>query len=206
MTNRFDEHAAEWDAKAYRAKMANMVAEAIRKELTLSKNMSVLDFGCGTGLASLAMAGEVKHLTGLDTSPGMLDVFREKAATMKLDNVSTLLLDLPQGDKLTGTYDLILSSMAFHHVEDVPSLVKVLVSALNPGGYLCIADLDPDKGLFHSDNTDVKHFGFEREEMMGYFKEAGLSKTRATTAFTLERVGTDDVVREFSIFLVTGQA
>jgi len=204
MNNRFDQDAASWDAKEYRIRLADSVAEAIRKEVRLTPDMDVMDFGCGTGLVSLPLAVEVASLTGLDSSAGMLEVFMGKAATLNLGNVQSLILNLAEGDKLTGLYDLILSSMAFHHIKDIQGLVQILCVALKPGGHLCVADLDPDYGLFHADNSDIYHFGFERDEMMDSFRAAGLIRVRAATAAMMPRIGADGVEREFSIFLVTG--
>lgn len=204
MNNRFDQDAASWDAKEYRIRLAENVAAAIRREVKLNAVMELLDFGCGTGLVSLSLAPEVACLTGVDNSSGMLEVFMDKAAGMNLENVRCLNLDLGDGDALPGAYDLILSSMTFHHVKDVPEVIRVLFNALKPGGHLCIADLDPDHGLFHSDNTDIHHFGFDREAMMEFFRSAGLSEVRVATAAIMPRVGDDGVEREFSIFLVTG--
>ncbi|MFA6127149.1 MAG: class I SAM-dependent methyltransferase [Bacteroidales bacterium] len=204
MTNRFDENASTWDSREYRVRLAESVSAAIRKEVQLSKQMEILDFGCGTGLVSLSLAGEVASLTGVDNSSGMLAVLMEKAASLNLVNVRSLNLNLGEGDILPGSYDLILSSMTFHHVKDVPSLIRTMYQSIRPGGYLCVADLDPDHGLFHSDNTDIHHFGFERETMMSYFLTVGFKEVRTVTAANLPRVGEDGVEREYSVFLVTG--
>ena len=204
VSNRFDKSAASWDAKDTRVRLAESVAEAIRREVKLSTEMDLLDFGCGTGLVSLPWAHEVASLTGADNSAGMVEVFMDKAKGTNLGNVRSLILKRNDHDAIPGAFDLILSSMAFHHVKDVQAQIRVLYDALKPGGQLCIADLDPDQGLFHADNTDVHHFGFERELMMTYFRSAGFSNVRAATVTVLRRVGKDGMEREFSVFLVTG--
>jgi 2-polyprenyl-3-methyl-5-hydroxy-6-metoxy-1,4-benzoquinol methylase len=204
MTNRFDEGAASWDSRDYRVRLAESVNGAIRKEVKLSGEMEVLDFGCGTGLVSLPLAGEVAGLTGVDNSSGMLAVFMEKAATLKLDNVRGLNLNLEGGDQLPGSYHLILSSMTFHHVQDVQALIRKLYESIRPGGYLCVADLDSDHGLFHSDNMGIHHFGFERDTMRSYFLDTGFTDIRVCTAANLPRVGEDEIERVFPVFLITG--
>ena len=198
-------NAATWDEKEYRIRMAENIAAAIRSVVTVEPDMDLLDFGCGTGLVSIPMAAEAKSLTGVDNSAGMLDVFKEKATAMGLENVSGFNLNLDKGDHLPGMYDLIISSMTLHHIKNVVQAIQSLSGALQPGGHLCIADLDSDNGLFHSDNTDVHHFGFEREVVMEYFRSAGLIDVRASTATTIKRVGEDQAEREFLVFLVTGQ-
>jgi 2-polyprenyl-3-methyl-5-hydroxy-6-metoxy-1,4-benzoquinol methylase len=205
MNNRFDKDASSWDSKDYRTRMAENVSFAITNEVELHPQMSVLDFGCGTGLVSLPFAPKVAKLTGVDTSAGMLDVFLEKAKSAGLTNVESLNLDLGAGAALSDTYDLVLSSMTFHHVKDISAVINTLVQALNPGGMLCIADLDSEFGLFHADNTGVHHYGFDRDRMMERFRTAGLTNVRAVTAANMLRVGADNVERDFSIFLITGE-
>ncbi|MFO7618032.1 MAG: class I SAM-dependent methyltransferase [Bacteroidales bacterium] len=205
MENRFDSHAHEWDHKPYRIRLAEEVAAAIRLAAPLEPQWDVLDFGCGTGLVSMDFAGEVRSLTGVDNSAGMLEVFNRKATERGLSTVVGLHLNLEGDDQLPGNYDLILSSMTFHHLEDVPGMTHKLVASLKPGGRLCIADLEPDHGHFHSDNAGVIHLGFERTTMEGFFKAAGLTEVETTTATRLTRPGQDGVEREFTVFLTTGR-
>ena len=94
--------------------------------------------------------------------------------------------------------------MTFHHVRDVPSLVKRLAGLLNPGGTLCVADLDPDNGKFHDDNTGVFHYGFTRDQMRNYFKEAGLIDVRSSDAAVVVKKYEAGEPVTFSVFLVRG--
>ena len=48
------------------------------REVKLSPDMDLLDFGCGTGLISLHLQPHVRSLWGVDTSSGMLEVFQGK--------------------------------------------------------------------------------------------------------------------------------
>jgi len=204
MENRFDKDAANWDAKSHRVRLAGDVSAAIRQEVVLHADMKVLDYGCGTGLVSLPMAGEVSSLTGIDSSSGMLEVFSQKALELGYRNVLGLLIDLENGDTLSERYDLILSSMTFHHIRDIQMVIARLFDVLNPGGAFCLADLDPDDGLFHSDPSGVHHQGFKREEMISHFRSAGFQNIRVKTAAIMRRPGTDGIEREFTIFLITG--
>jgi SAM-dependent methyltransferase len=135
----------------------------------------------------------------------MLDVFNRKATERGLSNVIGLHLDLEGDGQLPGSYDLILSSMTFHHLVDVPGMIKKLTAALKPGGRLCVADLEPDHGHFHSDNTGVIYLGFECDTMEEFFKAAGLSGVETTTATRLTRPGQDGIEREFTVFLAFGR-
>ena len=178
----FDKEAAAWDEHPARAQLASDVAAAISRQVTLSTDMDVLDFGCGTGLLTLQLTPLVKSITGVDTSRGMLNVLVAKIARQNLTNVRTLLLDLEAGDTLGDEYDLIVSNMTLHHIREVGPLLDRFYKAIAPGGYLCLCDLDLDDGLFHDDNQGIFHQGFDGPSC------GGPSWTRASrTLGTLRR-------------------
>jgi cyclopropane fatty-acyl-phospholipid synthase-like methyltransferase len=56
----FDAVAASWDQEPRRVKLARDVVEAIRRELPLTPEMEVLDYGCGSGLVTLGLQPFVK--------------------------------------------------------------------------------------------------------------------------------------------------
>ena len=53
-TEHFDQAAATWDLTERRVALAHAVVEAITARVRLFGEPSVLDFGCGTGLVTLA--------------------------------------------------------------------------------------------------------------------------------------------------------
>ncbi len=201
----FDKEAASWDQEPGRIKLANDVAKAIKDALTITPAMDALDFGCGTGLLTLQMQPLVRTITGVDSSQGMLNVLRSKVQDRNLTNVRIQLRDLAQGDRLEGSYHLILSSMTLHHIRDFSPLFYQFSKALLPGGHLCIADLDPDDGRFHSNNEGVFHFGFDRSILRQAFIEAGFGSIRVHTAATLEKHVSEGSIRAFTVFIMTGQ-
>lgn len=201
----FNAAAATWDQKPRRLALAADVAAAIIKSASPGKGMKALDFGCGTGLLTLALAPLVGSITGADSSQGMLDVLAEKVKAAGLENVDMLLLDAEGGGGLGGPYDLISTSMTLHHLPDVPEQIHAFCQSLAPGGLLCAADLDAEGGLFHDDPTGVFHKGFDRDAMAKLFTEAGLVEVSASTAAEIEKKGTDGKVHTFTVFLVTGR-
>jgi cyclopropane fatty-acyl-phospholipid synthase-like methyltransferase len=202
--NRFDQEAAAWDENPARVKLADDVAKAIHDEVPLEQDMDVLDLGCGTGLVTLRIAAKVRSMVGADSSRGMLKILEEKIASQKLGSVRTLILDGVPGDVLGGPYNLIVSSMMFHHFRETKTLLEKLYAALKKSGILCVADLDPDGGMFHADNTGVFHSGFDREALSGLFAGTGFKATSVRTASTVTRPCADGAVRTFTIFLITG--
>jgi ubiquinone/menaquinone biosynthesis C-methylase UbiE len=200
----FDAVAASWDENPGRVKVATDIAQAITREIALGPDMDVMDFGCGTGLVALALQPLVRSVTGVDSSQGMLDVLAAKIARRGLGNVRTLFCDLARGDVLDGRYDLVVSAMTLHHVREIEPLLAQFARVTAPGGWLCIADLDPDDGEFHDDNTGVFHCGFERAALRDVFVAAGFEDVRATDAAEVVKPGRDGALRRFTVFLMTG--
>lgn len=102
-------------------------------------------------------------------------------------------------------FHLITCSMTFHHVNDPSVLIVQFYRLLHPNGYVCIADLDPDEGKFHSSNKGVMHSGFERTSMRNLFIQAGFTHIRDTTVAIIDKNVPDEGIRSFSVFLMTGQ-
>jgi len=201
----FNKDAGTWDQKTGRVKLAHDVAYAIMNEVKPTHEMDVLDFGCGTGLLTLQLQPLVRSITGVDSSQGMIDVLNSKIDEHKLINVKTVLIDIEKGDVLNGKFHLVVSSMTLHHMEDIESLLKQFYECLLPGGLLCIADLDSDKGKFHSDNTGVFHSGFDRSRMRSLLIQHGFNNVRDVTAARVVKNLPDGQTREFSVFLMTAQ-
>jgi ubiquinone/menaquinone biosynthesis C-methylase UbiE len=200
----FDKEAATWDEDPGRVKVANDIADTLLEEMKLTPEMDVLDFGCGTGLVTLRLSPLVRSVTGVDSSMGMLDILKAKMEKRHMHNVQTRYLDLERGDAPEGYYDLVVSSMTLHHVKEIGPLLERLYKIVAPGGCLCIADLDLDEGQFHSDNTGVFHFGFDREILHHAFAEAGLVDVRARTAAQVLKPARDGALRTFTVFLMIG--
>jgi SAM-dependent methyltransferase len=135
----------------------------------------------------------------------MLTVLEGKVDRQGLTNVRTQFVDFEKGGRVSGTYDLIVSSMTLHHVPDTGALFRQWYDLLKPEGRVCVADLDTEDGSFHSDSTGVFHLGFDRTRLKKLLQESGFLDVRDTTASTfikdVERIGK----KEFSVFLIVGR-
>ncbi len=200
----FDRDAALWDENPGRVKVAANIAQSILAQIALNPDMDVLDFGCGTGLVTLALQPHVGSITGVDSSPGMLDVLKRKISDRHFANVKTLYVDIDRGDTLSGSYHLIVSSMTLHHIKDVDALLKQFYQRLHPSGMLCIADLDEDGGRFHEVNDGVFHFGFNREALSRQFEAAGFQNVRTLQAAHVEKPIAGGSKHRFTIILTIG--
>lgn len=198
----FDKEAEKWDENPGKVRIASEVANVIIREINPSGNMEVLDFGCGTGLLTLKLQPLVKMITGVDNSQGMLGMLQKKIETLGLANVHTQLVDLEKGERVEGSYNLIVSSMTLHHVPDTVKLFKEWFSLLHPNGQICFADLDIEDGSFHGDNTGVFHLGFERDKLKLFLHDAGFCDVRDTTATTMVKEITGQGTKEYPVFLI----
>lgn len=204
-TKDFDNEARFWDENPGRVNMARNVADVIKANIVITDKMEVLDFGCGTGLITLQFQPFVKMITGADSSQGMLDILASKIENLELKNVRIIYMENGNLERLKGKYDLIVSSMTLHHIKETAPLIMKFNEILKPGGTLCIADLDPDDGLFHSDNTGVFHYGFERGKLKAEFERAGFIDVKDTTAAEVPKPLPGGGERNFSLFLIYGK-
>jgi ubiquinone/menaquinone biosynthesis C-methylase UbiE len=98
----------------------------------------VLDVGCGTGWATLAMLDRFgsRRVTGVDASEGMLEVFREKLGGREDVELELRAADVLDMGVEAGGYDAVICSMALHWFPDKPAAVRAMADALRPGGVL----------------------------------------------------------------------
>ena len=190
---RFDTVADEWDKSDRRRALAHTVARAIMDNVTITPSMRVLDFGCGTGLLSEPFMDTLTHITGLDTSQNMLENYKAKFGA----RCSVLQHDL-LATPLEKRYDLIVSSMTLHHIEDTKRILERFYEHLAPNGSVAIADLCTEDGRFHDHgNEGVYHFGFEEEKIRMQCADVGLHVSFFETLFQIEK---ED--RSYAVFLL----
>ncbi len=192
----FNETANEWDTPD-KIESSKLFARKIKEHIkTFDKPVDILDFGCGTGLIAYEFIDQAKKLVGIDTSEGMLEVFKQKGEG--LGKVETHLINLEESDLEDQKFDLIVTSTAFHHLDDPQKMVHKLYGMLNDGGQLAVVDLDKEDGSFHPDNKrmGVKHFGFSEEEVMAWGEKGGFSSTKRYLIHSFEKNE-----REYPLFL-----
>jgi hypothetical protein len=76
---------------------------------------------------------------------------------------------------------------------------------LNPGGFLCIADLEKEDGTFHGPTVTDVHKGFERETLQKQLENAGFYEVRFSSVFSVMKQ-IDGYQKAFPIFLMVARA
>ena len=123
------------------------IAKSLHKYFIAERGMrKVLDLGCGDGLLvyELMKGGDRIEATLVDGSPEMLDAAEKRLAGFeRVRFVKASFQDLLADDPMQGTFDLILSSFAIHHLEmdDKEALFGYIYSLLNPGGFFANIDV-----------------------------------------------------------------
>ena len=194
----FAHKSKSWDMNSKRVQNAKGIAEYIIENIKLEPSMKVMDFGAGTGLLSYFIAPYVETIVAVDNSPSMLEVFKEKSEEFEC-KTEVLELDLSKDD-LDEKFNGIISSMTIHHLEDTKALFEKLYNMLEENGFIALADLDTEDGSFHSDNTGVFHYGFERATLEDIAKEVGFKNIRFELASTIKKPHAD-----FSVFLMLAE-
>ena len=198
----FDERARDWDTPE-RITRATRVAAAIREAVPLQPTDRLVDVGAGTGLLGLALADDVGEIVLSDPSAGMIEVATEKLVASGLRSVQAvrhdLLVDQPPSDR----FDVAVSLLVLHHLEDTAGALVAIRDLLVPGGRIALADLDTEDGTFHSADADgIHHRGFDRAALAKLATAAGFVDVATRTATVIDGGGANG---GFPVFLLTGR-
>ena len=178
MGESWDQYAEGWDTdedvvlfseKAYRTLI----------EIVDPKGLSILDFGCGTGLLTERMAATASRVLALDASQKMIAVLSNK----QLPNVDVLSAELTEeiikeNNLFHSKFDLIVASSVCAFLPDYERSLKLLKSLLIPNGMFVQWD-------WLKSNDDVD-FGITEEAIQSAFLNAGLKVLSISKAFSLK--------------------
>ena len=152
---------------------------------------TLLDVACGPGLLVCAFARVVRHATGIDLTPAMLDRARQLQKERGLTNVTW-----EEGDVLplpypAGAFSLVTARFAFHHFLDPRAVLAEMRRVCGPGGRVAVIDSAPAPDTAAAFNhmeklRDPSHVrALPPGELEGLFLAVGLPRPR-TTSYRLE--------------------
>lgn len=198
----FDAKAAEWDTPERRER-AQQLAETIRRHVPLTSDMRALDVGAGTGLLGLDLLADVGSVVLADPSEGMIEVARTKIEAEGIVDATAVVFDFPSDVPPPGApFDLAVSMLALHHVEDTGSTLRSIGAALAPGGWIALIDLDKEDGSFHDpDQPGIHHQGFDGGSLVALTTSAGFEDAQTRIVHQLEK----EDGRLYPLFLLTAR-
>lgn len=118
----------------------------------------VLDLGCGYGWHCIYAAKQgAEYVLGTDISHKMLEVAKEKTGSPAVEYRCGAMEELEADAE---SFDVVLSSLAFHYIEDFPPLVEKIQNWLKPGGSFVFSVEHP---VFTAYGTQDWYYGADGE-------------------------------------------
>lgn len=187
-----------WNFRAvnYDAQIGPLYEEAYRKTAEntlkyLKPDDRVLEFACGTGIVTTAVAPHVAHIRAIDISDEMVTRAQAKMLQAGYTNAEVTQTDLFDPALTPGSFDAVLAFNVLLYVENVDEVMARIFSLLKPGGMFlsatdCLADKPTKVGLqkFWRSRTGKMPY-------VGFFSQKSLAKKIAAGGFTV--LGTENL-------------
>jgi trans-aconitate 2-methyltransferase len=130
----------EWDAAGYDALPLphECWGRRLLATLPLTGDETVLDAGAGTGRDTAALLDRLPrgHVVAVDGSAAMLDLLRQRLASVDPGRLTVLQANLSEPLRLAYPVDAVFSVATLHWLPDHPAVFRSLARVLRPGGVL----------------------------------------------------------------------
>lgn len=174
--------------------LESMIGKEVRKNLAriLSGEHdlgSVVEFGCGTGYFTRAIAENARHVTATDLSKRMIEAAWSNLRG--LDNVAFQVQDSESASMPSDEYDAALMANMLHTLDDPVKALKECYRVLKPGGTLLIINYT-EEGMSRVERTLLffrfaLKFGFPPRKNWPLTSEK-LRSFLAQAGFRIERI------------------
>ena len=181
----FKANASQWERiRSLHAPDADVEA-AILRLMESAPIDSLLDAGTGTGRMLELLAPHIHRGVGIDMSPEMLAIARDRLARAGAHHCQVRLADVyrlpfPSGSAELG-FDAVLFHQVLHYLDDPQATVVEAARVLKADGRMVIADFAPHELEFLRHELAHRRLGFSDREVQAWFHAAGL-KMVATEA------------------------
>jgi ubiquinone/menaquinone biosynthesis C-methylase UbiE len=148
----------------------------------------VLDVACGGGIVVCAFAPHVRHATGIDMTPAMLERARALAAEKGVANVTWREGDVEHLPFPDASFSIVATRFAVHHFLRPEAVFAEMVRVCRPGGRVVVVDTcaspDPRKAAEFNRLEKLRDPSHARclslDELKGLYRAAGLGEPRAS--------------------------
>ncbi len=137
--------------------------------------LDVADFGCGTGVLSVAIARWAKHVVGIDQNREALVKAKQRATREGLKNISFVKQDLHRLALPDDSKDVVVVSQSLHHVREPRGVLREAHRILKPGGKAIILELMPHQERWVLQRLGHQHLGFDPEDLDHTLSEVGFT-------------------------------
>ncbi len=119
--------------------MLTEIGEAAIAHAGFSPGERVVDVGCGCGPTTLAIAGKVAHVTGVDVAPKLIALAKKRAAEAGIGNADFQVMDCETGTPAGAPFDRLFSRFGVMFFANSEAAFRNMHSWLKPGGRMDIA-------------------------------------------------------------------
>lgn len=160
-----EDRGKDWDKAAasfHKRAKKDDYHELLFSKLIIDENDSVLDLGCGEGSITLPLAKKVKMVTGVDSSPKMLELLNQRAQERGIENVKTILKPLEDITyEEVGAHDVVLASRSLNGIIPIKETLKTIDKIANK--YVFITLFGPENWKIEGEfneyiDRENKHF------------------------------------------------
>jgi len=146
-------------------------------------DLSILELGCGTGLAGKVLRPRAKTLIGIDLSPDMI----EQSKVAKLYDALHVAEITSYLAKDSSTYDLIAACDTFIYFGDLDQVISPAADSLFPGGHLVFTVEKGEGAPFKL--TDSGRYAHTEEHIRSVAKSANLKVLAIDKGFLRQEFG-----------------
>ena len=143
----------------------------------------LLDYACGTGAVSRLLLPHVASIVGVDVSAGAVAEFNTAARNQGLDEgeMRAVTADLVTGEGDVAAladdrFDVVVCSLAFHHMPSPRETTAALARRLVPGGVFVCIDFRAHEDLGEQWKSIIPHNGFGEDQVREWYVGAGLEE------------------------------
>ena len=184
------------------------------------KDKIILDLGCGFGEhCKRFVESGAKKVIGIDISEKMLEIAKQENVDSKITYINMPMENIWQ---LNEKFDVVVSSLAFHYVEDFSGVVKNIYDMLNENGVFLFSQENPLCTCFSGGNRwtkdengnklyiNLSNYGIEGERESSWFVDnvkkyhrtfSTIINTLIETGFKIEKMieplPTEDLLKKY---------